>query len=308
MDPSSGVSVAPVPSLPPSSPDKLAPTRRTQTQRLLRLWVLIVLLALILLGLARAGAEVYASYQIRAADKALERQNYKEAKPHLEAALKVRPNSADLHLRLGRLCRQMNNLDEAYEHLKACRRLEGESEAYQLEMLMCRAQSGFFEEVLGKLWVYYEQDRPEAPLVCESLTLSCMSQDMIGMALGMADHWLQKQPDNVQALYYKGWCNSELGSVDVALVSLEKAVARDPDREDIQQMRGFMLCDLQRYDEARTIIENYLKNHPDDALSLLYLARCLYGKGQTEQAQEVLSRAIDDNNIVTPALLAERGK
>jgi tetratricopeptide (TPR) repeat protein len=310
MDPSTTITTAPAPT--PAPPVPNPPPSKRPPRGVLH-WVAVgLLVTLILLGLLRAGIEGYAGYHSYKADKYLAKQNYVEAQKHLEAVLKVRPQSAALHLRLGRVYRQQDLLDKAMDQYHIARELQGQTEEYQLEMLMRKAQTTNFEEVYDNLWVYVATDkpeapRPEAPLVLESLALAAMTEGVPPMALGMVDRWLEKQPDNVAALYMKAKIVMQLGSLDDAVAALEKALARDPEREDIQQLRGIFLAELHRYDDAIAIHRQYLQKHPNDPMSLLYLARCLYNKGEANEAQEVLVQAQVEGEGV-PDLWAERGK
>jgi tetratricopeptide (TPR) repeat protein len=277
--------------------------------RLPRVLAILLLGAIIVLGLSKVAVEGYASYHIRAADKLLERQSYELARLHLEAALKARPTSATLHLRLGRLCRQLDGafLPESFEHLRTCRRLEGETEEYQLEMLMAQAQAGQGEFVYDKLWIYVARDRPEAPLICESLARAFMSQGLLRFALQQIEHWLEMQPENVQALYLKGFCLNNLGAAEDASHLLQQALDRDPERDDIRQVLAFALAAIDHYSEAAALHEQFLQKHPDDALAYLGLARCRLNQGHPEEAQELLDRALA-RNPTNVELLAERGK
>jgi tetratricopeptide (TPR) repeat protein len=263
---------------------------------------------IILLGLARAGVEGYAAYQLRAADKYLARQNYAAAKPHLEAALRVRPKTAVLHLRLGRLCRQLGKFDQAQEHLTACRRLEGESEEYQLEMLMLQAQAGQYDKVFDKLWVYVDQDRPESSLVLEALAVGHIMLDLYPPALFLIDRWLAREPKNVQALYLKGTCLVMQGIDSAAAVEvLEKALALDPERDDARQTYALALGDNQRYAESAEQHERFLKGHPGDPVSVVGLARARANLGEMEQARQLLD-SLGDEGKKNSHVLAERGR
>jgi tetratricopeptide (TPR) repeat protein len=268
---------------------------------------ILLLGAIILMGLTKVGVEGYASYQIRTADRLLEKQNYQAAKPHLEAALKARPTSATLHLRLGRICRQLDLLPEAAEHLRAARRIEGETEEYQLEMLMVQAQAGHGEFLYDKLWIYVQRDRPQAPLVCEALARCFITQGLYHPAVNQIDRWLEKDPNNIQAMYLKGYCLAQLGSSETAVQLLKDALQRDPERDDVEQVLAFALGEIDRYNEAVVLHERYLQKHPGDALALLGLARCRQNQGQVDKARELLDQAVaaDPTNA---EVLAERGK
>jgi len=267
----------------------------------------LLLLLLIALGLARAGIEAIASYQVREADRALDRQNYKEGRLHLEKALKMRTNSATLQLRLARVCRQLGLLPDADAHLKALRRMEGQSEQYQLEMLMLQAEAGHLDDVYPKLIVYVKEDRPEAGLVLEALVVSLLSQELYHSAGSYAAQWAAKEPQNVQALYFLAVTRLNVGQADAAVELLRRALARDPTRDDARAALGTALIEVNAFDAGAAELELCLQHQPNDPFAAVGLARCYMGKGLVQKAADLLDAALA-NSPDNGSLLAERGK
>jgi tetratricopeptide (TPR) repeat protein len=278
-------------------------------RRLLRSAAILLLAVLIVLGLGRCGVELYAAYHIREADRILQKQDYEAAKPHLEAALKVRPNSATLHLRLGRLCRQLGLLDDAERHLVRCHQLEGQTEDYQLEMLMLQAQRGQLDEVHDRLIVYVKEDKmPQAGLVLESMVLAVKRVQLHGPAYFFADSWVKKDPTNIQAQWLLGVCKAEVSDVAGAVETLEATLEKAPERDDIRQSLGMALLEVHSYKRAAEHLERCLKKHPEDATLKVGLARCYLGQGEVVKGRDILDQAIADGQGDNTFLLAERGK
>ncbi len=276
-------------------------------RRFLRPLAVVLLVLLITLGVVRAGIEGVAAYQVREADRALEHQNYKVARTHLEEALKMRPNSPTLHLRLGRVCRQQGMLLDAEAHLKALRRLEGQTEAYQLEILMLQAEGGNLDEVYNKLYVYVKENRPEQGLVLESLVISLLNRELYRSAGSYAMQWIAKDPDNVQALYYLGVTKLNNGAAEDAVELLRRALRRDESRDNVRTALGMALIDINSFDDGAKQLEISLEHQPKDAFTTVGLAKCYMGKGQVQKAADLLDRALNDNPK-SASLLTERGK
>jgi len=276
-------------------------------RQLVRGGAVLLLVALIVMGLARAGVEGYAVYHIREADRALARQNYEVAKPHLEAAVRARPASATLHLRLARVHRQLGQLLQAEEHLNACRRIEGQSEDYQLEVMMVQAERGRLDDVFEQLYVYVDKDKPQAPLILEALVLATFNEQLYAPATSFATKWVAKEPKNVQALYLLGACKANLAQTEEAIELLQRAIDIDPDRDDVRQTLALVLADAHSYKAAAAHAEACLKKHPNDPLLKGILARCYVGMGDLPKARELLDEALPDGKG-DANLLAERGK
>jgi tetratricopeptide (TPR) repeat protein len=82
-------------------------------------------------------------------------------------------------------------------------------------------------------------------------------------ALQLYDEILADEPDNVEALAYRGWLLKRAGLADQALESLDRAVAVDPTFADAHFFRGMVLLQ-DRDDPAGAVLEfqAFLANDP----------------------------------------------
>jgi tetratricopeptide (TPR) repeat protein len=82
-------------------------------------------------------------------------------------------------------------------------------------------------------------------------------------ALKVYDAILRDEPQNVQALAYRGWLLKRAGLPEPALVSLDKAVAIDPSYPDAHFFRGMVLYQ-DRKDPAGAVTEfrAFMANNP----------------------------------------------
>ena len=86
-------------------------------------------------------------------------------------------------------------------------------------------------------------------------------------ALKRYDSVLAEDPDNVEALAYRGWLLKRVGLVDEALVTLDRAVEADPRYPDAHFFRGMLLYQ-DRGDPAGAVEEfqAFLDNDPPPAM------------------------------------------
>lgn len=277
-------------------------------RRLLRGLAILLLATIVVLGLGRLAAEGYATYHLRAAEEALGMQNYQKARPHLDEALKVRRGSYPLLLLAARVSRQAGDFPAADRHLNRYRALRGAlTEDYQVERLMYKAQTGRLDDVLDGLYAYLKEDRPEAPLVLECLCQTFLRLEFPGQAYEFVTEWLKYQPDNVQALWCQGTCLSRLGAGNQAVTYLERALQRDPTRDDIRESLALVMTDSQRFPEALPLCEKIRARQPDNTRVRLILARCHYEVGEPAKAREILDTLLE-SDLTTPETLLERGR
>src|SRR5262249_34665266 len=95
---------------------------------------------------AKAAGEAAPDDEKAAADKAIARRDYPRARTHLEKYLKVRPDSAAVHLLAARTARRAGAYDQAERHLKECERLKGQADAVKLERTLLAFQRGRWKE------------------------------------------------------------------------------------------------------------------------------------------------------------------
>ncbi len=132
-------------------------------------------------------------------------------------------------------------------------------------------------------------------------------------ALKQYDAVLKAEPDNVEALAYRGWLLKLAGLVDLAQTALDRAVAIDPTFADAHFFRG-MLFFQDRNDPAQAIpeLEAYLASKPPAGTeaavqSVLDQARQAAANGSTNpNPSPTASPTTSSPNTATPSTLAVR--
>jgi tetratricopeptide (TPR) repeat protein len=283
-------------------------TPRSWRRRIGRSLVVLLLLSVIGVGSWMIGAELWAGYQVRATHAALARQDYEGAWDHVRAALRGRPRSADLHLLAARVARQNDRITDANYYLQKCYELQGGiSEPLKLERMMLDAQTGRVEAVVESLYAYVRQDHPAAPQVLEALCLGFRRARLAGPAVRCAEMWLEREPDNVQALLCHGACCGEMGNFSVATKDFERAVELAPHREGCRQNLALARLETCQFQSAAELFAQVLANEPDNRVAQIGLAQCKIALNEHEQARAILDALLEEESD-HPEALVERGK
>ena len=128
---------------------------------------------------------------------------------------------------------------------------------------------------------------PDTPTGRMAQALQLESQGKAAEALKIYDELLKDDPRNVQALAYRGWLLKRAGLPDLAMESLDQAIAIDPRYPDPHFFRGMVLYQ-DRKDPAGAVTEFrlFLSNNPPQEMVPL--------------VEDVLRRAMADAGQAVP--------
>jgi len=299
---------------------------------------LALVLGLVGVGGGLITLHLLAEHHLGQARLAIERQRLPQAWDHLSKAKTFRPGSPEVHLLLARVARRMHNFKEADACLEKARALRGgrQTEAEQLERLMLRAETGNVEEVYPQLWVYVKEDRPEAPLVLEALAYGFLGQRLVLRAEECLGLLLKKQSDNIEALEMKGMLSEFIGAREEATARYSRVLELDPDREE-SRLRLADVCLKQQHDKqalkhfqrllqqkpgskearlgaaqahrglgnlpaARAIVDEFLREFPDDPQAWEERGRIALEEGDHAEAEKWLRRVLEKKPNETEVL------
>jgi tetratricopeptide (TPR) repeat protein len=278
------------------------------------LWrrVLVGTFVLFLLGLIGfTGYSVYwylwAAYHLRQAEAVLARRDLDKARAHLALCLKVRAKDPRVQFLAARTARRAGAYDDAERHLGLCKQLGWVPEAISLEWALLQAQRGEPARVEADLLAWVEKDHPDSVYILEALTQGYMRTYEMRRARDCLDLWLERDPDAVQALVWRGDVHERLDARPRALEDYRRAVEIDPERDDARQRLADLLIDSRQAQEALEHYEFLAQRQSSSAAVLLGLARCRIELGQGEEA----GRLLDDLLAAQPrhaAALIERGR
>jgi tetratricopeptide (TPR) repeat protein len=247
-------------------------------------------------------------YHARAADRAIERGDFEEARSHLAACLEIWPDSGPTRFLAARTARRAGRLDEAEKQLMAYQARHGTSRQTAVEWALLRVQRGDMGEAERYLRKTVAPDDPDAPIVFEVLTRAFLLTDRFTDLRECADLWLQVRPHDTHALYWRGLACEQLGDVAGALAAYRDALGSDPENLDARLRLGdLLLTRAHDPEEALGHFEQASARRPADPAVLLGLATAHRQFGHAAEARDLLDRLLaahpDD-----PRALSERGR
>jgi tetratricopeptide (TPR) repeat protein len=142
-----------------------------------------------------------------------------------------------------------------------------------------------------------QTDNPDVPLVLEGLIHGFLRTSNLDKALFCLEKLLALEPDNVQALVWRGQIKEQLMNSPAAREDYEKAIRLNP---DFDLARFYLIGNLMRanqLEEAAIHLHVLEERVPHNALVRLARALCQIAEGQTEAGRALL----DDWLTKTPS-------
>lgn len=278
-------------------------------------------------GLVLVGIHYWPELYLRSARQALERRDFAAAHADLERYLAARPANAEAHLLIARLDRRANRYAEAAKHLAACQRLGGFADGVELERALLALQNGDFDARLEQICRRHAvPGDPEEFYILEALSHGYSKTYHLDDALFCLNRMLELQPDNGYALRRRAWIYSTLHDNAKAEADYRRALEINPgdntarlglaqilldvgkdgaaaleqfDRlwavqQDsttaVGRARGLLL--LGRSDEARQLLDDWLRGHPDDSAALTERGKLALEERELQAAESFLRRAL----------------
>lgn len=267
---------------------------------------LIVLLVFGVVGFA--AVHVRAWYHYRAAQTSLLRYHFAQARNHLAIVLKTWPSSQNVHLLAARAARLEGDFADAEQHLRICEQGHPSTAETLLEWAMLRAQMGELEPVETHLRDLLRQGRElSPPLIQEALIEGYIRTYRLGTAKAGIEDWLQRSPDDTQALFLQGNLWQQAQEPQKALASYRRAVELDPQRDDARWRLSQCLLPLGLYEEANAHLEYLHRHYPHNVEMTVDLAGARFKQGQLTEARQLLDAVLAEHPDNEPAL-RERGR
>ena len=296
-------------------------TRQGPTQ------VLAIMLAL---GLAsgrptqRQGAADSKSPQLQAlaekAQRALQDQKLPEAQSAYEEILKLDPHLAEAHANLGVVLQMQGRHEDAIPHLTQALALNPKLHSAEIVLALCYFSMDQFRRAIPLFEKAYHRSGTD-PVVVRHLGLAYFKVGDDEQALRLFTRWVELEPRNPDALYYKGQASMELsldtfrklkevapdsarvheleaqvlrqqGRSEQAIAEFKKAISIAPDTAELYDALGSIYLENGRLDEARAQFEQGLQLSPNDPLTNYLLGDVLLQQRNLPQAEKYLLKAI----------------
>jgi tetratricopeptide (TPR) repeat protein len=286
----------------------------------------VVLLGLAAAGLVGFGIFYWPELDYRAARAALREHDDAAARAALVRYLEAHPRHAEAHLLMARLDRRAGDYVNASRHLEACQYFGGSAEAVQLERALALVQKGSPDQRLAALCAEHLARADEDEYyILEALSQGLTKQYRLDDALTHLNRMLTLQPDCAYALRGRAWIYSQKQQYDAAEADYRRVLELDPDdtgshlglahilldvrhanreaadqyerlwaiRKDATVARGLARSwrNSGRQDEARRLLDEWLKANPADVVALTERGLLALDDGATQQAVALLRQA-----------------
>jgi tetratricopeptide (TPR) repeat protein len=259
----------------------------------------------ILLAEGLLACEGWAAWQEHLAAQALADDRMDEARQHIERALRVRRGRTSTLLLAARIRRLRGAYAEAEQYLLRCGQLDGMSEPVQLEWLLLRCQQGEVDELAPTLFALVHDNHPQAAAILETLASVYIRQTRYLEALICLDGWLERAPDSIRALDWRGWVDNQLDHREQSIRDYERLLERQPARADIRLRLAQVLIESARHAEAAPHLERLLGELPDNPDVPAALAPCRVVQARPEEARALLDAVLKDHPDHFDALLQQ---
>ncbi|WP_207190943.1 tetratricopeptide repeat protein [Halochromatium salexigens] len=227
-----------------------------------------------------------------AAVLALEIGDLDKARRFLEALQRLEERPNDVAFLLGQVEEQSGNSDAAlalYEQVRGQNRTSA-----QVRIASLYAKAGEIARARELL----QQLRDQSPgqdvtfYLIEGELLRAQGLDQ--QALDVYDRALAEQPAHVDLLYARAMLAVGMDKVGMLERDLRRILVDHPDHVDALNALGYTLADrTDRLDAAQAFIERALQLRPDDPAILDSMGWVLYRKGQAEDAEDYLRKALE---------------
>jgi tetratricopeptide (TPR) repeat protein len=234
---------------------------------------------------------------LQEAELALKQREFERARLELEKCLVAWPDDPHVYFLLARTARRAGDLDQARRHLLHCEHLQDDRSDprlgdTKLERMLILAQRGKLTETEHFLRRRIQEEHPDRLLILETLSWEFMGRNRLSEALALLNLWLEKEPDDYEALVRRGWVEEHMFDIDKAAEDYRKALALRPERDNVRLRLAELLLMRNRSTDALAEAEELLRRQPDNPDANYCYARCLRQLGRNQEAEQRLDRLL----------------
>jgi tetratricopeptide (TPR) repeat protein len=257
------------------------------------------------LGAALAG-RLWVARALPAAQRALDRHDLTAARAYLDRYLAHWPRDQALLL-AARVARLSDACADAERFLTAFEDAFGPTSDSRLEWALLGAQQGDFQGLEVHLHSRAARSPSDSSEILEALARGYLVAQRWPQALAVLDRLIERSPDHVRALLYRGTTLQRLRQTEAAEEDCRRVVALDPPDPADRVALGELLNGLGHTQQARACYQAALASRPADRTALLGLARACCDAFEVDEAQRCLDGLLRADPDCTDGLV-ERGR
>lgn len=252
-----------------------------------------------------AGGYAIAHHHYRAAEAALDRWHFDEARAHLAWCMRLLPRSPKILLLAARVERMRGDFAQAEAFLNEAGELQGgATEASQIEWVLLRCQLGEMDAVAPSLNYSVSQGCPDSGAILETMSRVYFQESRLIESLVCLDRWVAMEPTSARAFDVRSGVYLVLGKSPEAIADCERALELEPDRSWVRLRLIHLYLREVNPEAARPHLEYLQATQADDAKTQNVLARYLSLVGKADEARALFDRAYAGDPNDEAALLA----
>ena len=266
------------------------PIRRLVPNR----WVRLLLAgALLTVAAVVLGRQAWAYSEFRAAQREAARYKLDAAQAHLTECLKIWGAQSSVWALAGQIARRREAYDEAERYLVEAQKRSGgvAGEDVLLERVLLQAQLDP-DAKLEYLRSLVLADHPQSALIMEAMTRGFLRKNRYSDAGFVLEKWLERTPDDVFALFCRGWVRDQLGPRVQAIDDYQRVLELDPDHDEARLRLARLLIEMARPSDALATARPLAAKHGGEPKILVLLAECEAAVGNRAAAEAAARAAL----------------
>jgi Flp pilus assembly protein TadD len=210
--------------------------------------------------------------------------------------LRFWPHNVTAHLLASRAARQLEDYDEAEEHLRQAQREQRQySDEIMREWALHRATLGDLQLTELYLLPLTQEESKEAFLAYEALAQGYQRNYLIAQSLFLLEQWLKRRPKDVRPLLVRGRLWMKVYNCQRGVLDYRRALELEPECDEARRGLAVGLTETSRWNEAVSYWEELHRRHPADLEVRVNLARCWGQLEQERQARQMLQTALEEH-------------
>jgi tetratricopeptide (TPR) repeat protein len=251
---------------------------------------------------------------LKAADAAVARRDFRKAAEHLDRYLRRHPDNLDARLLAARTARRAGDFAAAVAHLEYAGQQPGPNPAVVLESRLIAAQRGDLEKIESLMAAHVDGPRsPETPLVAEAVAVGVLAvlspvpgsgtpigsrgDALLPVGRRAAEVWLELRTgreDRAAGLVWRGRLRQLAGDHPGGVADLRAALALEPESFDARFRLALSIAQSEPGEMAEHLAV-LRRRHPNDPHVWFGLAAAYRMIGRVEDAAAILDEALAAN-------------
>jgi Flp pilus assembly protein TadD len=262
-------------------------------------------LLLVLIGVAvwRISVHTAAWSHFKQGKTALEREDPAEALRQFSSCLETWPEDAESHFLAAQAARRAGDLSTARLQLNESSRFGWPHAAVEVEEALLRAASGDLAWGVHILLQAAHENHPDSPEIFAILVPALLAEFRLVDADWLAAKWVELRPQLAKAWSCHADILERLGRKEQAVTALRQLVKLTPEDKQARLNLARLLIELRRDEaEAAQHLEWLMSVDPKNPAVAVQLAACREVQGRPDDAITILDRSLVEHPTHAPTL------